>query len=614
MMRFGLIIALLTCLSIATAAPADESTTLILDQAPADSDLLVIVPSLSRLSEKIALFDGQIDLGLADLRNVWSQVKRTAGLTDAVMDNWPAMVAVSTARGDDASVDKARVWLLLPVSDYAKAITALRGNGDGEVTPVILATGHRAFAARNRSFAVFAADRDTVKAYRPANAAAAIVRRLGPLASQQLQTSDIAIVLHGKDHAARLKALTQVLAIPPINTVIDEALTAMTGNGMQDSVLDRLDAPLLRDADAAVLGLAINDDGLALTYGAQFKPGSSMADTFTGRDPAAEVLARLPKMSYTAAGAANLQGIKYNNLKSLTTDAPFIAAWLQKTILQVGEKGQPITGFAQVKYSSGRLGPPVVQYIATDKAAGFIAALQKNIVAMNAPPDRNRPDQQTFTAQYFPNYMVHDGKRVDQYHIRPNEFSAAAQPSPKGALSLLAPAGFAAERNGYVVELEQAVMITERTDNELLMSVIDAAAGDQGLGLGRQGSTAAARQYLAEQSSLEVYLDLVTAYDMSADSGQDLTDLPEPQEEMAPIALGLKVADRGVVFRCFVPAGVSAYIYHLTPHFRKTRQEQIADQQRPPPRPGRPGRRPGRPTPRRALPANPLPGGFTPPL
>ena len=618
MMRSGLIIVLLASFFLGAAATADESIALILDQAPADSDLLIIVPSLSRFSEKVALFDSQIGLGRSDLRNVWSQIKHITGLTNAIMEDGPAMVAISTARGNDTSVDQTRAWLLLRVSDYAKVATALRGSGGGEVTPVILATGHRAFAARNGSFAVFVRDEDSAKAYQPANAAAAIARRLGPSANQCLQYSDIALVLHGKDHAATLKALTQMLteqtnsmaAIPP---------SAMT---ILDWVLDN---PLLRDADAAVLGLKLSEEGLSLTYGAQFKPGSPMANMFAGSAPAAEVLARLPRMRYVAASAANLQGIKYNDLESLKIAAPFIVdPWLQNTILQVGKKGQPITGFAQVKYSSGLLGPFVVQYIATDEAPGFAAALQKNIEAMNAMPDLKQKDQQTFTAQYFPNNDTVNGKRVDRYNIRPHEINAATQPPLNGAWSILPWAEFTAEnrdspRDGLVVELEHAVIITEPVDYELLMSVIDAAGNTTELG--RKGPATASRQYLAEQSSLEIYFDLATKYDMSSGSAQGgLTtaqDLPVPPPDMEPIALGLKTTDQDIVFRCFVPTAVSEYLYSLKTPTGKTMQERITGQQRPPYTPRSPARHDRNTDNRQPMPAKapayPFPGAFTPP-
>ena len=176
---------------------------------------------------------------------------------------------------------------------------------------------------------MFVRDEDSAKAYQPANAAAAIVRRLGPSANQCLQHSDIALVLYGKDHAATFKALTQM------HTEQANSMAALPPSAM--TILDwALDNPLLRDADAAVLGLKLSEEGLSLTYGAQFKPGSPMANMFADSAPAAEVLARLPRMRYVAASAANLQGIKYNDLESLTTAAPFIVdPWLQNTILQV---------------------------------------------------------------------------------------------------------------------------------------------------------------------------------------------------------------------------------------------------------------------------------------
>ena len=174
-------------------------------------------------------------------------------------------------------------------------------------------------------------------------------------------------------------------------------------------------------------------------------------------------------------------------------------------------------------------------------------------------------------------------------------------------------------RNGLVVELGHAVIITEPVDYELLMSVIDAAGNTTELG--RKGPATSSRQYLAEQSSLEIHFDLATKYDMSSGSAQGgLTtaqNLPVPPPDMEPIALGLKTTDQGIVFRYFVPTAVSEYLYGLKTPTGKTMQKRITGQQRPPTRPGHQRRHDRNTDNRQPMPANtpayPFPGTFTPP-
>ena len=401
----------------------------VLDLAPADTEVLVVVPSLAEFNHLFATLNLQLGLGRPELDGVLTAFKRSVGLNAGVRDDGPMLIAASlTGAGDDTGF---QVLVALPTTDYQRVIEILGGDADSEVARLTFATGHTVYAKKSGDFAVMSSGRDLLKAYQPGQGAAAIGQQLGEGGQWCLDRSQASVIIHGKNKARAIEALRQSLASQDKQTgqdlgpQPDSAEAPTEGQISQQKIVQqlakRLTQPgppdgsedvMLRDADAIIIGLDLNEDGFGVTGAVQFKAGTPLASAFTTGLSATGQLDRLPSLPYAGAFAINLDGMDVKKIAGVSQTAK--GSWLQGVAGHVHQ----IKSMTQVTYlpSDGGLGSASskVKLIETDDAKGFVHAMRQNIEALGVPSGGTPA---AFRTTYTSNALQLDDVNGDQYAI-----------------------------------------------------------------------------------------------------------------------------------------------------------------------------------------------------
>ena len=544
----------------------------LVDRAPQDTEILVLVPSLLGMSEKLTMIDQQLDLNLQDFSNALAQIKRTIGLKAGMDDEGPAMVSLVI----DDETSKFEALLFLPVIDYGAMVNPRGADSSGTVSPIKLATNHTAYVKRIDGFAVLGRERETVEAYR-VGPSVDIAERLGVVGRQAIE-SDFALILCSLD-----RTLMKLIDSPQLIEIIGQAgngastnLLAQIGTQTVNSSREQIDAQnrVLSQTDAVVLGIDVTDQGISVNLAVQLKANSEMANAIGLGGSAADALARMPQMNYLGTFAINFEGIDLTQLDhSGRTDRSIVtpSALVYSVISQVGrdESGVP-RSFVQVAYASPNANlsaPSNIMFVDTDDPKSFVRALRAKIEAIN--------DEQT-SAVYVPNQMELGKHRADQFVISQQDAGADGSPPSLGSLDMIGLA-MGSEMSGYVFTLDEGVLLAKTNDTTLLRAVLKSL--DQDNGLGSNGPMTVSRERLPEEASVEGYVDLRTVHELLSQSILPMMQksLLSPPFDMAPIAVGIKMQEGGALMRLYIPSSVVDYANNL---ISTLRGEDDSDQDR----------------------------------
>ena len=658
--------------------PGDPWVKAVLDQAPADAQVLIVVPSLARLGEKFATLNERLGLQHDQLDALLSEFKRGTGLTVGLNQDGPLMLTCTirspaAGGGEQADSPSADLLALLPTADFTGLVenlgASLPDDGETVATGITLRTHHTAFVRQSGSFSVWGARRELVEGHRPGRAAEKIMEGLGQVGSRCLDRSDVVLIFRGEDKRHLLESLLDLMVLPLTAKVqkiaAEQAWTpgrdarvrngagvgvgpgggfggrrsdavAMIASNMTTKAFNRTGDTLkdgeflLRDADTIAIGFDIDEGGIGLTGSIQFKDGSQMAGVIAdGGGGAATLLARMPDRQFVFASSVKFDGLRLDKLdrdrvQNLGMDQS--SDWLGRTLFQVAATEGRAEGMTNVYYLPRAAGLAVgmagVRTIETPDTAGFVAALRRNLEALNSTDDADRQadagadDEQSgpkFKVEYDSRDLVMDGHRVDKYVIS-QQMTAAALNIP-GAFPTMFGGG--TETTGYVVEVGRYVVITETTNTELLGSVLDAVKSDRGLG--RDGPITESRDFLFQDLAFESYVDIGSILNspQAAMAMMMLGQQFKPPVDLLPIAMGAAIEEHGIEARFFVPMSLLRFVKELAdrvsgqlaPVRNQTSQHRPADprgphQHRPA---GLPFRRPVPPPGMAPLPPPPIP-------
>ncbi len=612
----------------AAAAPAvadDESLSKLLDLAPAESDVLVIVPDMAALAEQLGMFESQIGLSMPELSNVLAQFQRTTGLTKGVKEDGPALLAVTLER-EDGVVTAARTLLMIAAGDYAALASDLGVKDQTAVTAVRLATGHAANIKQQGEFAVLTNNSATLEAYQPAGQGRAILENLGSLGQDSVSAGHVSIVVHGSDVAGTLQVITNMLqgaamqfiaaqvagpapaegeqgdpAAAGIGAAGGGELGGVGGGGVgaamaaawsrQDLSTDVAD-DILRDAQSMIFAVEFNDRGISLSQSTQFKSGSDAANALGEGRSAGESMARLPQWPYMGAMAMSFEGVDLQALGDSSGGAlvaGVLSDWVWQTVSNKQNK-PAVTSAVQVLYEPRDValgGAPSMTWLQTEDPKALVTALQQTLDKVNGDGADTGGGEDLvtadYTATYTPNHMKLDKYSVDQYIISPRIVQLGGSSAMTMASTMVGVAA-GGDTSGFVVALDDGVIITKTTDTTVLEAFIDALGSEQ-RGLSDDLLLTESRHQLFEDSSIEAYLNMRSIYDAVRQNpmvGVLLNQqLPQPDESMTPIAFGLKVSQGGTSARLYVPHLVIDYANQVVQQMLAARTGQPGGRGRP---------------------------------
>jgi len=572
----------MTAVSVVTTQTAQAQLPAALSQAPDGAHLVVIVPSMSELSGKLAILNQTLGLESAELTDALGAFKAQAGIADGLNDTGAALIVVQDLTGifDQGEPDFVGV---LPVTDFQIFVGNFEGvDTDSDLTfELTLPDGQQGYARESGGYAVVGHNLSLVQGYTPGGNADAIGGRIGELGLGYLSDCDAAVYID-------LEALAPVL-IQKIDEGLAEANQQMGKTaemGMMDpSQLEMITAimslygtagkAILNSAEGLVVTLDISEHGVGITDAIQFKPDSPMMKYLPGGgDGTASILARLPKSSYILAGAIDNEAIAMADLFDAAIAAlPKDNVQVQAQIEQY-RKAMPLMRqlrqYAAVFYTpdpnamatmSGVMNV-LTTYNVQDStvflkdAREYITSLNGVSIPMTIPMADAEEAAMTYTTSYTDNALQLDGVQVDQYSIQ--------MQMPPQMLDQMGPMAVMMQMfthfNGYATENDGHYLFSSTLDQQQIAKAL--ASGKAGDGIGTGDSLAEIREKAVPSGSVaEFYFNLGGAVEtvgpMAAMFGMPAIQAPQ---DLPPIAFGLGIKGNSSAARFYVPNETTKFV------------------------------------------------------
>ncbi len=275
----------------------------VIDQVPSDAKIYMAIPSLSGLSKKIAMLNQNQEINKPQLQDGLAFIKAMTGIMNGVDDQGGMAVVLTDlpvppqAANDVQAADMEPKWLLmLPVSNYNQFLMnfGIQGAPAGEISQMQM-MGMPLFCKSSGKFAIIGQMRDLVAKHKPGGSAA-IAKRLGTQGEPILVHADFQIYVDIaavakqyrpllKQSLDQMKQMMQQLGQPGPETEMAVAYLTLYGE-MFDAIL--------RDGDAMIEGVGIEETGIGFATVTRFKDGSVLAKDFAKAPAKAPALDRLP--------------------------------------------------------------------------------------------------------------------------------------------------------------------------------------------------------------------------------------------------------------------------------------------------------------------------------
>ncbi|MCE9591333.1 MAG: DUF3352 domain-containing protein [Planctomycetes bacterium] len=561
------------CVNGAWAAPAGvpASVTTALDQSAADTAVVILVPSMSGLSKKIAAANEGAGLNIPDMADALTTFKNKTGLSAGVREDGAFAVLLSNLPlGQAGAPHEPTVHMLVPVTDYKVFVDAGGGDAAKPVTQVKMGQGQPAFARKLGNFALLSDTEANVTNYQAAAAGKAMAAATGKLGGHYLAGNDIVVIVNLPLIADQLRS--------EIKKDLAHANAANAGGvekiaGLYGEAIDAF----LRDTTSLTMGLELKDTGIGFSYTAQFKPDSACAKAFATGASAAGKLDLLPSQPYMLAMAVNPQGIDIAGMveKLVAAIPENEAGAIRKLVAGYLPLVQQTKSVASAYYvpSPGAQGMSgflnAVSVVQADDAPGYAQKCKEYITSLNglklsvpkpAAPGENAPpagdNDVSFSTQINANALQIDGVAVDQYQFQTNLPPAIMQEMGPAAPMMMALG--ATGQSGYIAPVNGHVLMTNTLDAQMVRKTIASVRG--GKGLGTDKGMAATRGELPPNASAEMYINVSTIMNTAMGIAAQMAGPGAPpaqqQAELPPIAAGLGVDGSGVAARMFLPMPV----------------------------------------------------------
>ncbi|MEM9418694.1 MAG: hypothetical protein AAGA25_06495 [Planctomycetota bacterium] len=562
------------------APAASPLVTATLDQAAEGAEIVIMIPSMSELSESIAGFATEtgLDQIAPELDNGLAAFKRQMGWLEGVDDEGAMLVVITDlAEAIDSAMQdgdkEPSAMMLVPVSDYKAFVAQLGGDVTADITSVSY-DSFDGFSKEHKGYALMGETLEGVQAYAAGEQGQAITEAMGPLVTEYLNGGEALIYV---DMAALAPSLNLA-----IDRGVQEINNEMAGpnnqvpaafKGTLDTVIRFYEAygrTLVDGNDKLLLSADFGDDGLGLTISSQLTKDSELASYFTPTDKAGDtsnaagLLATLPDKSYIYASSLDATQLGINAMIEKIDevlgeeDAGFLAMYTDSFGLMKDVKGVASVFYAPnpAAMMAGGFYTSVTIYDMED-AAAFKAQNKANFEKLGGMKitipemEPGQGDQEiTFTTTYTDKALVIEGVEVDQFQMNLNLPPAMMQEFGPMAM-LMGNTG----TGGYIAAKDGKVLVTTVADTQLITQGLQAIGQDDGIG--SAGTIATMRDNnLPADASMEAYVSLAGIAEtanpfllMFSPNGQQL-DIPA---DLPPLGMGGSSDGDAVALRMFVP-------------------------------------------------------------
>jgi len=556
-----------------------------LSQAPQGAQLVVIVPSMTGLSGKLALLNQALGLEQAELTDAMGAFKAEVGIADGLNDAGSALLVVPdiSAMFDNSAPD---FVMVLPVTDYQAFVANFQGiDSDGdEVFELTLPHGQQGYARESGGYAVIGEDLSVVQGYTPGGDADAIGGRIGELGLRYLGDCDAAVYLD-------LEALAPML-IQQIDgglAEMNQNMNQLTEMGMMDpSGLEMIQAmtslygtagkAMLNSAQGVVITLDISEHGVGITDAIQFKPDSPVAKYLPGgAGNTASLLARMPQGPYIMAAAFDAEAIAMGDLYA----AAMAALPQDNAQLDLYRKALPL--IKQMKQYAGVFYTPdpaalmgggggalnVLQSYTAQDSAEYLKQIKQYLTDLNgmsipmavpmAPGPQGQagqPPAMSYITSYTDNALLLDGVQVDQYSMQlqmPQELMMQMGPAA-GFMQMFT------NINGYYADAGGHVLATTTLDQQLMARGLATDKTADGMGAG-DVLAQVREQAIPPNCAAEIYISLAGITEMVSPFAM-MFGMPavEAPQDLPPIAMGLGIKGNSSAARFYVPNETTKFV------------------------------------------------------
>ncbi|MEM7627595.1 MAG: hypothetical protein AAF333_18520 [Planctomycetota bacterium] len=573
----------------------------LLNTASEGAEIVVAVPSMSGLSQKLADFSSAtgIDTLAPEMSDALGALKQEMGWAEGLDDDGPMLLvvdgiteAIQAEFNDTPEQPAPQFVMLVPVSDYDTFVKQFGGDPAVDGTALVFPRGDDGFGKQLDGYAVLGDTRETVAAYTAGGRGRAMIDALGEMVGAHLPTSDALIYV---DVAAMAPALELAIkeSVKEMRGQMERQGQSMPASwgGMMDSFADAYQDVALtfvQGTNKYLVTAELDDAGVAFTGAIKLKAGTELASYFKPTDQQGDgsavpgLLASLPESPYIFAGGFDADAFNVDKLveklNATFTGADGNAGMMTPALESMRILTQ-IDGYGSVFYTpepaammTGGFFTSLTVYDVDDSAA-FVAAqkaylekLKTTTITLPATQAGGNPGSMTFNTEFVEKDLVIDGVDIHRFQV-----NTVLPPEMMQQFGPMAAVMGNAGSGGYMAIKDGKVLVTTVTDPQLITRGLKAVGEDTGLGSG--GAIAKLRKdALPANATVELYVSL-DGIARTANPFMIMTPLGRPitiPDNLPPIATGLSTDGQGVGVRTYVPTalvkfGIDTYLDFAPP-------------------------------------------------
>lgn len=544
-----------SCVGFAQAAPPA------LDYVPKGAIMVAAVDNVGQLGGNVQTLIQS--LGMDEVAQNIAMGTMMMGGMGVKPDGSAAIVILS---GDLEAIQSGQgpLALIAEFTDYDAFITNFGGDPAAEIAQFSM-NGQTAFARQlGNGFVAVGPDKATIEAIDAAGGHAQALAEWSGAVGREISNESNLVLM------ADIQACKPLLGdgMDRLNEGLDQAEEMAGEQGAFGASLARTIAEtFLRDARVGLIGMHIDDSGVAIDIAAQFEEGSELAGFFAEEGHANGLLAHLPQVPILLAAAfdsanpgvqkiiANIGAIRAEMLP----DAP---PSQMLDLLASADGGAVVIGNSAALLSGGLFSNSAL-YLKSSRPQEVLSANRDALAAADGLEQQGMTMKSTYTA----NALTVAGAPVDSWSLamQLDPDSPMAQQVQMGLMGLFGPT---AGPSGYLAQIDGGVVGTLSQNRRLLETSINAARA--GNGLAEHADMVAATENLRGGSIAELYIGvgniLNTVTSVMGMMGQDMDiDIPDNVGSV-PVAIGSM--NGGVRIRTFLPTSVIITVSELAAYFQ----------------------------------------------
>ncbi len=573
-------------LAPATPATAEEAgKSRVLSLVPDDASIVVLVPSLEKVSRDLEMLNNNLDLEVPQMADAIGSLRDQLGVRGLDEKGAAALVMRKLPipePGEDFVGGEPEVLLLVPVSDFDAMVGGFNaedaGNGLHRFT---IENTDPIFARRVGDHAVLGPSRDAVADYEAGNGAGKrLIEAAGSDANAIVERSSISVLINVAELGPKLRPLLEQGAeqqLMMMQMMMGNDGAMMEGNvAMMRMAFNAMDL-LLRDTRGAVIGLEAGGAGAMMNLGVAFHEDSELGRYVQAGEGAPKLLSRVPNRSFMFAMAADSSALNMAGLYELLTrvldedlkDNPMLKGVTSALEMAKLSKGSSSVMFAPrgglMGLAGGFEGVSVYEVEDVDR---FVAAHRQSIedmaeleLDMGAGPGA----AMKYRTEYEEDVAEIEGVKVHRYSVE--------MEVPQAMMAELGPmAGMMqglAGQKGHVAVKGDRVIVTTGRNIDIVRDALRAVDAESGLG--SDGVIPRVRRVMdMDNAAAEGYLDIKPMAEIVAGI---LPMMGGPQirvpADLQPLAVAAKTRDGELSARFFAPMSVGRFVRDLVDVFEQ---------------------------------------------